>query len=713
MGIKMMTSEFEQLLEECRVLTSYEDVNKRQRQASVDSLLALLRSLGVDIDSPHQAGQALQERRRNRLLRGVEPVLVAWDGRLNPISVSLPRHGRGRVSYEIISEDGLRLASGTAEVESLAPERALRDGDVGEEFVTRRLSIDARLPHGYHRLHLSAGGREFESSIISAPTHSYLQLHPDGVHVCHRWSVFLPLFALRTEHDWGAGDFRSLSELAQWTGQHGGGAVGTLPLLAASLDEPFEPSPYRPISRQFWNELYVDVEAIPDLRTNERARQLVESSAFRGEIGALRRSATVDYRRLMQLKRRALQVLADEFFEERPTRFGAFESFLERQPEVQDYASFRAVLDRQRSDWRTWPASMHGQMSEGDVDPANLRYHQYAQWIAAEQLQSLEDRARTAGSGLYLDLPVGVDPAGYDTWRRPGDYITGATTGAPPDTFFTRGQDWGLPPFHPENIRQDGYQQLRQVLAANMRYARYLRIDHAMGWHRLYAIPQGLIATEGTYIRYEADEIYAVASLESHRHQCTLLAENLGTVPPEVYERLKRHRIGAMWVAPYELEPTRRHGFNRPRELSVASLNTHDMPPAAAWWRGEDIADRQDLGLISDEEAASERNDRLHATQVLNEFLRTTGALPLGEEEGVPVLALLRSIAASDAQLALVNLEDLWQETRPQNVPGTLHERPNWMRKARHSLEEFTRMPEVLDALDQVNALRRRAETPL
>jgi 4-alpha-glucanotransferase len=698
-----MEAEFRQLLDDCRVLASYEDVNKQRQHASVDALLALLRSLGVDIQNPDQAGDAN---------RGVEPVVVAWDGRLKPIAVTL-RHGGGRLSYEIIAEDGERLAGASIDVEDLAGGVDLRDGDLIDDFVTRRLTIETDLPSGYHRLYLSVSGREHQALIIAAPTHAHLQLEPDSNRVQRHWSAFLPLYALRAEHEWGAGDLRGLSELAQWAGQLGGAAIGTLPLLAASLDEPFEPSPYRPISRQFWNEFYVDVESIPELRTNERARRLVESSGFRERIDALRQSEYVDYRHVMQLKRQPLHLLADDFFEQRPTRFAAFERFLTQQPEVEDYARFRAALDRQRSDWRSWPSSMHGQVSEEDVDPTNLRYHLYAQWIAAEQLQALRERAGAAGSGLYLDLPIGVDPAGYDTWRRPDDYITGATTGAPPDGFFTRGQDWGLPPLHPENIREGGYLQLRQVLAANMRYARYLRIDHAMGWHRLYAIPQGLNATQGTYIRYEADEFYAVASLESHRHQCTLLAENLGTVPPEVNERLERHRIGAMWVAPYELEPSRRHGFNRPSELCVASLDTHDMPPAAAWWKGDDIADRLDLGLISDEEAGRQRDDRRQATVLLADYLRNAGALPLAEEgQDVPILALLRSIAASDAQLALVNLEDLWLETRPQNVPGTSHERPNWMRKARYSLEEFTRMPEILDALDQVHALRR-TEKPL
>ncbi|HEX6963127.1 MAG TPA: 4-alpha-glucanotransferase, partial [Lacipirellula sp.] len=439
----------------------------------------------------------------------------------------------------------------------------------------------------------------------------------------------------------------------------------------------------------------------------------VASAGFRERIDRLRAAELVDYREVLRLKREPLGLLAAEFFERRPARFEDFERFLDAHPEVEEYAHFRAALDQRHSDWRSWPAALHGQIPEGEYNPADAIYHTYAQWIAAEQLHSLEKRADAAGAGLYLDLPVGVDPGGYDVWRRPDLYMATATTGAPPDTMFTGGQDWGLPPMHPERIREDGYQEFREVLAANMRYARYLRIDHAMGWHRLFVIPQGVDKSQGTYIRYHADEFYAVALLESHRRQCTLLAENLGTVPPEVNRRLERRCIGGMWILPYELEPSRRQGFNKPAELSVASLNTHDMPPAAAWWRGDDVGDRLELGLITAEEAEREREDRRQVTAQLKEQLRAAGSMPLDEgRQDVPIAALLRSVAASPAQLVPVNLEDLWLETRAQNVPGTHSERPNWLRKARYSLEEFSRMPEVLDLLDQINALRHRIEKP-
>jgi len=724
------TPQFRDLLRDCRVQSGYTDVLGRRRRASIESLLLLLRYLGVEIDRPEQVGDVLRERRRAHMERGVEPVLVAWNGRLKPVSVALPASFAGPIAFEL--DVGGERITGVRPVEEL--DSALLPDDATFDYVIHKLPVRRLLPAGYHRLTILAENKIFRSLVISAPRRAFDpakhahhgresaagtdgQSHDAAAGARRRgreWGNFLPLYALRHQRDWGTGDFTALGELARWTGKLGGAAVGTLPLLAASLDEPFESSPYRPVSRLFWNELYVDIEAIGELQACSDCRQVVESADFRRRLEELRGAETVNYREVMWLKRQALSALAAYFFDARPaSRFAEFQCFVAENPDLEYYARFRAAEDRQRADWLSWPPPMRERLGDADYNPADLQYHLYAQWIAAEQLAAVKQTAEQVGCGLYLDLPVGVDTGGYDVWRHQQLFVTGVTTGAPPDAFFTRGQDWGLPPLQPERLRETGYGLLRQLLAANMKYARYLRIDHAMGWHRLYWIASGLRADQGAYVRYPADEFYAIASLESHRHGCTLLAENMGTVPPEVNRSLQRHGIGGMWVAPYELEPSRRRALTPPAPLSVASLNTHDMPPAAAWWHGDDIADRLDLGLLRPEQADAEQADRRQAADMLRDWLRTTGALPLSEEDQeTPMAALLRMLAASPAQLVLVNLEDLWLERRPQNVPGTTTERPNWQRKARYTLEEFMEMSDVQDVLNQINALRHRNEKP-
>ncbi|HJQ79194.1 MAG TPA: 4-alpha-glucanotransferase [Lacipirellulaceae bacterium] len=717
------TREFNALLRDCNVQAAYEDVTGRRRRASVDALLSLLQSLGIEIDRPDQATGILRARQHERSLQGIEPVHVAWNGAPQPIAISLPAaFGGGQIDYRI--ECGSQIIERSIRFDSLplSAENSSRSSD----FVSRMLPLPGNLPWRYHRLRLTAEGRNFESLIISTPRKAFVRddaqaaanktHHSNGEARRGRsWGVFLPLYALRTRRDWGVGDFTDLGELMDWVGALGASDVGTLPLLATFLDEPYEISPYRPASRLFWNELYIDVESIPEMRGCTESRQLVSSDGFRRRIAAQRGSELVDYCEVMKLKREVLAPLAAKFFEERPQRFDELAKFILDNPALIDYARFRAVCERQRASWPSWPERLNsGDVTDRDYDKSILDYHVYVQWIAHEQLAALRRRGEAAGCNLYLDLPIGVDPRGYDVWRHREMFAPETSVGSPPDVVFPKGQDWGLPPMVPERLRAEGYVLFRRVMETSCKFAGRLRIDHVLGFHRLYCIPPGFEADQGAYVRYNADELYAVATLESHRNRCELVGENLGTVPISVDRQIARHGIAGMWVAPYELEPGRRAGLSPPPPQHVAMLNTHDMPPLAAWWKAADVADRIELGLVNGEAAARERDERLIAIGQLKDWLRSLD-LPTMEDElqgdaDVPVRPLLRGIAASEARLVLINLEDLWLETRPQNIPSVSDQRPNWRRKTRYRLDEIMRLPEVIEALRETNELRKAKE---
>ena len=304
-----MTAEFNALLRDCRVQAGYDDVSGRRRRASLDALLALLRALGVEIRDPSQAAQLLQDRQHQRRLRGVEPVHVAWNGSLRPAVITLPSALAGdSLSYRLdVGNDWIER---THKLDDL-PMSADPDGG-SSDFVSRRLPLPKKLPWGYHKLQIDAGGQAFHSLIVAAPRKALDRDEaPHGAGPHHQtngeatkrrpWGCFLPLHALRTERDCGVGDFSALGELMEWVGRLGGSDVGTLPLLAAFLDEPLEVSPYRPASRLFWNELYIDIEAIPELQHSPECRQWVASDGFRQRVEALRNSELVDYRQVMKL----------------------------------------------------------------------------------------------------------------------------------------------------------------------------------------------------------------------------------------------------------------------------------------------------------------------------------------------------------------------------------------------------------------------------
>jgi 4-alpha-glucanotransferase len=582
--------------------------------------------------------------------------------------------------------------------------------------------ITHHLPHGYHHLQLEIGNHAATSLLISAPLKSYevgrgwharlgLPTAPQK-----SWGAFLPLYAAYSKSSWGAGNFGDWQKLAHWIASRGGEVISTLPLLAAFLDRPVcEPSPYSPASRLFWNEFYLDIPAIPEFSHCKSALKLVQSAPFQRQLARFRSTSLIDYRAEMAARRQVLEKLARFFFESDSPRRKQFSRFLRERPQVEDYAQFRAVCDRTNLPWQKWPQRLRdGRLQSSDFSKTTKNYHLYVQWLAHEQITTLTKDCRSRALQFYLDLPLGVHPAGYDLWRERDAFATGANVGAPPDAFFNKGQDWGFTPLHPQRLREQSYRYLREVLGFQMRQTGMLRLDHVMSLHRLYWIPQGHSAKEGAYVTYPADELYAILSLESHRHKTALVGENLGTVPKEVNDAMARHGLRQMYVVQFAQRSNPSAALAKPPAHSVASLNTHDMPTFTAHWRGLDIDDRADLGLFTKAEVRKEHARRAELNLAFAKFLKGKGLLKgeirnVGSIRPAAILkACLRWLRTSPAELVLVNLEDLWEEENPQNVPGTSIERPNWRRKARLSIEEILSNAECGDVL---NSLRSSAYT--
>jgi 4-alpha-glucanotransferase len=526
-----------------------------------------------------------------------------------------------------------------------------------------------RFEFGYHEIEIE-GEPVF---VISAPTQAYFPV------AARLWGVFAPTYALHSKRNTNAGDLTDFENLMDWMHSLGGSVAATLPLLGAFLDEPFEPSPYSPATRLFWNEFYIDPERIPE---------------FAGQAlpEPLKQTKLVDYRGAMAHKRRILEQLSQTFFSDAtPERLQAFGKFLRANKGVEDYARFRAVMDRQRQPWQAWPARLRdGTIQEADYDEATKNYHLYAQWIVQEQLQALSDRLGARGQYLYLDLPLGLHSAGYDVWRDREFFVQGVSGGAPPDPVFTKGQNWGFLPMNPEAMRRNRYQYVIAYLRNHFRYAKLLRIDHVMGLHRLYWIPEDLTGDKGVYVEYPAEELWAILSLESHRYRAGIVGENLGTVPREVNAAMSKHDIRQMYVVQYEImgDPDSPE-LRPPPEKCVASLNTHDMPPFRAFLDATDIDDRLDLGFLDQKTAAVERKQRKKMRRRYSD--------------------ILQFLSNSMANIVLVNLEDLWKETLPQNVPATSSERPNWRRRVRPSLEQIRKMAGIAEVLSNVFAQRSRS----
>ena len=685
------------------VQLDYRSMDGQARPASNESLMGVLRALGVEIAEESEAHRALADHRAALMRRRVEPVVVAWEDRPAEVEVRLP----ARLAPSTL---GCRLETESGRTHAWSDRSAVVGGETlaGESFAVRKVVLPESLPPGYHRLAVDFGdGEPSEALVMVAPRRAYQGPKVEGK---RPWGVFCPLHALHGSRSRGAGDFADLEALIDWTAGLGGGLVATLPMLASSFDGPSPViSPYSPTSRLFWNEFYLDLDRIPELAHSEAARSLLHSEEVGREFEALRGSGLVDYGRQMRLKRAILEHLADGFRGVEGGRQSAFRAFVAGHPEVEDYAFFQAAGERHGRDWRSWPSNLAAHAESADVDPRAYRYHLFAQWQADEQLRDLAARARGKGLAWYLDFPVGVDFNSFDVWSNREAFATGASVGCPPDPVFTKGQHWGFPPLHPDRQREQGYRYLIASFRNHLRHANALRIDHVMGLHRLFWIPNGFEAKDGAFVSTPSEEIYAILSIESHRHSAWLVGEDLGTVPPEVEGSMKDHGVRGMYVVQYEIRADQDTPLREVPEATVAGVNTHDMPPFAAFWGGLDLDDRKDLGLLDAERLERELQVRDEQRRALVRFLRAEGTLaPEAEDTGAVLQATWDWLAASPATYLLLNVEDLWLETEPQNTPNTYLERPNWRRKLRRAFEGFANEPQFLEVLRRVDEGRSR-----
>ena len=668
----------ERLAQRRGVLCRYRDGFRRQRSASVDTLIAVLRELGAPIETLHDAADALRDDDLTRWRTLAPPVSVAWGGSGVRVALRLPASEcSAAATWSLILESGEKRSGHVSLVELRTCGRV----DIGSaRFVAKILSLPESLPIGRHQLRIEVGSSNATTLILAAPGQCWQTEAID-----RSWGAFMPLYALHSEESWGAGSFSDLGRLFDWVQRQGGSFVGTLPLLAAYLDEPFEYSPYVPASRLFWNEFYVDPRNTPEWHQSTMARDALARAELSGELARFRLEPLVDYRGQAAMRCRILSELSATAFAD-PERRAELEQFASTRPHLNDYARFRATIER------------CGVPKGYDAVVRNL--HVYSQWAADAQLTALAERA--GQPGLYLDLPLGVHPESYDVWSNPTCYASGSNGGAPPDRFFTQGQNWGFAPLHPERIRQDGYCHLTDIIRNHLRYAGILRVDHFMWLHRLYWIPQRATASEGTYVRYPAEELYAILSIESHRNQSIVVGEDLGTVPTYVRNRMSERGIDRLYVAQFSFQSDKKQPLKEPSAEVLASINTHDTPTWASFWSGADIEDQVSMGLLTPEDATQALASRAELRKTLSEAYGT-------EESAQAALpAILERLARSDARAVLINLEDLWNETNPQNTPGTGAERPNWRRRAQLSLEQIQKDEDVRHALALVHRSRTR-----
>ena len=546
------------------------------------------------------------------------------------------------VPWTAVVRPGARLpAAGTV---------VLEDGtDCGR---LERLPRDA--PFGYHRLHHDDGVVQL---LIAGPGRCVLPAD------LRAWGWAVQLYALRSRASWGIGDLVDLRSLAESSARSGAEFVAVSPLGAPNPGPEPEPSPYYPSTRRFLSPLLVRPEAVPSS---------ADVADLAAEARRLNEDRRIDRSRGLALKRAALERIWDAGGQRE-----VFEAWRrERGESLERWATFVVLSERHGAGWRSWPADLqdaHGAaVGRAVVDAGDaVAFHAWVQWCLDEQL-----RAASAPLRRIADMPVGVDPGGFDAWDWQGRLARDASVGAPPDRFNTAGQDWGLPPFVPHRLREAHYAPFIDTIRAQLRHAGGLRIDHVLGLFRLWWVPSGGGPERGAYVRYPTDELLEIVAIESHRAGAVIIGEDLGTVPPGVRRELRRRNVLSTRLAYFERTPPSRYPRN-----AFAAATTHDLPTVAGTLSGSDVDDQAAAGIEPDPAGIEHLRARL---------LRAAG-VPAGSSLDEVLVALHARLAASPSVMVAATLEDaLGVEERP-NLPGTVQpQRANWAMALPVALEDLT-----------------------
>jgi len=643
-----------------------------------ENRLHILNMMGIGVDSPDQLQTLLLGRELAPWLQCLPPVMVQAEGESGAVLVLAAMNDAVQVHWRLLPEQG-EAVSGSAVRPSLPLVSTHTAG--GRVFEQRWLALPL-LPPGYHTLEVSQGESHCSCLLIVAPHRTW---QAPVLLTGRVWGLSTQLYSIRSAANWGIGDFADLRQLIGKASAAGAHFVLLNPLHALDLRYPENASPYSPSDRRFLNPLYI---ALPDCEEYHDAavQALAALPEQQKTLAALRSADLVDYTGVNAVKlavlKRMYAVFAVGCRQANNDRARAYHNFVARGGSaLQVFAACQAELLFDCAIGR---------------EPG---FHLYLQWLADTQLQACQQLALELGMplGLVRDLAVGSSVDGCEVATNRQLFCTAARIGAPPDNFNPEGQNWGLPPLHPEALWQDRFSLFIALLRSNMQHCGALRIDHVMALMRLWWCPDDGSNAAGAYVHYPVDVLFAILRLESVRNRCVIIGEDLGVVPPEIRTYLDGGGIYSNCV--FYFEKYDGWHFRKPEHYkpqALAMIANHDVPPLAAWWNSSDLGLRRSIGLIPDDATllAAEQFRAGEKGQLL-QWLDEQGLLPSPWQDrdctrgldATLAQAVVRACARVESKLLSLQLDDLAGADTPVNIPGTSTEYPNWRRKIPGTLD--------------------------
>ncbi|WP_435946945.1 4-alpha-glucanotransferase [Dryocola sp. BD586] len=683
---------------------------------------ALAAGISPNYINAHGLPQAIPADTKLRLLEAMSRTATPKKVAVTPVpnvqvftagtKMALPLEGHGEFSWQLTTEEGKQHH--------------------GQAAAGKKLALPARLPEGYHELTVSQNEHRWQCRVIVAPKRCY---EPEALLQDQKlWGACVQLYTLRSAHNWGIGDFGDLQRMLVDVAKRGGSFIGLNPIHALYPANPESASPYSPSSRRWLNVIYIDVNAVDDFLLSDEAQAWWKMATTQRSLKSVRDAEWVDYATVTALKMAALRMAWKQFSKRtaRDEQVQAFRAFVASGGESLYFqAAFDALHacqvkeDEMRWGWPVWPEGLRDARNPQvkafcSEHSDEVDFFLWLQYLAHIQFEGCWQTSQgfKMPIGLYRDLAVGVAEGGSETWCDRELYCLKASVGAPPDILGPLGQNWGLPPMDPHVITARAYQPYIELLRANMTNCGALRIDHVMSMLRLWWIPYGETADKGAYVHYPVDDLLSILALESKRHSCMVIGEDLGTVPVEIVARLRDSGVYSYKVLYFEHDDEKQ--FRAPKawpKQSMAVATTHDLPTLRGYWESGDLTLGKTLGLYPDEDLlAGLYQDRERAKQGLLNGLHEYGCLPKRAGHKASLMAMTatlnrgmqRYIADSNSALLGLQPEDWLGMAEPVNIPGTSYQYKNWRRKLSTSLEAMFADDGVNKLLKDLDKRRRK-----
>lgn len=716
------------------IASDYIDAAGKPVTIAKEYKIECLKALGYNVDDEAALASQFASEQDELFKSGSEPVFVAVEKESIKLILRLTQNeSNNKISYEVSLEDGSKV-NGEFTVDQAT--RSFARTVNGKEYIEFKTDIANNLPLGYHDIVFTTVERSLQPiRLIVTPKACY---KPEAIHNGGKvWGPSVQLYTLRSENNWGIGDFNDLAKLIGKLADNGAGFIGVNPIHAAYPSNPESASPYSPSSRRWLNLIYISVPDTFEFQNNKEVRAYTQTKQFQNKLNALREKEYVDYKGVMELKLDVLIKLFTEpnsILDGRSNRGKAFKKFVKEGGEaLVQMATYDAMMyafykeGKNAWGWPVWDqeyrkydSSFVKNWQKDHKD--DIVFFQYLQFLADEQLERANKVAKDKGMtvGIYRDLAVGVSGGSEEIWANGELYCVKASVGAPPDPLGPLGQNWGLPPMDPSKLIKFKYQPIIDLFRSNMRHCGSLRIDHAMSLLRLWWVPPAASAKNGVYVYYRVHDLVGILALESVRNQCLIIGEDLGTVPEEMKSILKNAGIHSYKI--FFWEKAQDGGFISPRDYvdqAMSALSTHDMPTIEGWWSHADLQLGKQLGLYNDDNVRSIGEARYQDQQRILDSLHWHKVIPdtiSHDARNCPMSKELRNgmqihMCLGNCALFSTQIEDWLGMDKPVNVPGTSDEYPNWRRKLSKNINDIFADKEIIALTKAMTEARKEASS--